>query len=393
MYLDYGVLPPEINSGRMYSGPGSGSMLTAASAWENLAAELHTTAATYDSVTSGLATGPWTGPAATAMAAAATPYVTWLRGTGTQAEQTARQAAAAAEAYSSAVAAVVPPPVITANRVLLKQLVATNFFGQNSPAIGEAERHYAQMWAQDAAAMYRYASSSAVASALTAFVQPPQTTNAAGQSAQSAAVAQAGSAAAGNGVASGLADGLAPIIGSISPYTGLITQGLSATMTSWSGTANMLSNVNNGIGLAAFQAENPGGLDEILHPPKIGPGGLGLGGLGLGKSGLGGLGLGGAGLPNAGLAGGGLSASAGNALKMGALTVPQGWAMPATLTSASMPLPASAVPVAPGLVGGVPGTAFGETMLGTLAGRGLGAATSRAAANRRTVVPRPPAAG
>ncbi|MGB6148724.1 MAG: PPE family protein, partial [Mycolicibacter algericus] len=261
MYLDYSILPPEINSGRIYSGPGSGSMLTAAAEWEQLAAELHTAAAGYDSVTSGLAAGSWTGPAAAAMAAAAQPYVTWLRGTGAQAEQTARQAAAAAEAYVTALAAVVPPPVIAANRVLLNELVATNFFGQNSPAIGEAERQYAEMWAQDAAAMYRYASSSAAASSmLSAFSRPPQTTNTSGQLAQSAAVAQAGSAAAGADATS-----LSSIIGSFSPYTGLITQAASATMTSWSGTANMLSNINNGIGLTAFTAENPGGLDEILH--------------------------------------------------------------------------------------------------------------------------------
>lgn len=379
MYLDYGVLPPEVNSGRIYAGPGSGSMLTAAAEWEKLAAELHTAAAGYGAAISGLATGPWTGPAATAMAAAAQPYVTWLRGTGAQAEQTARQATAAAAAYATAVAAVVPPPVIAANRTLLNQLVASNFFGQNSPAIGEAERHYAEMWAQDAAAMYRYASSSAAASALAAFSQPPQTANASGQAAQSAAVAQAGAAAAGNGAASGVSDAftsLTSIIGQFSPFTGLATQGMSATMTSWSGTANLLSNINNGIGLAAFQAENPGGLSEIFNPPMIGPAGLGLGGLGLGGSGL----------------GAGLSASAGSALKIGGLSVPHGWAMPVTLTSAGMPLPASGAPAA-AVAGGLPGTAFGETMLGTLAGRGLGAATSHAVANRRTVVPRPPAAG
>jgi len=384
--MDYGVLPPEINSGRMYAGPGSGSMLTAASAWENLAAELHTTASAFDSVTSGLAAGPWTGPAATAMAAAAAPYVTWLRGTGTQAEQTARQAVAAAEAYSTALAAVVPPATITANRVLLKQLVAANFFGQNSPAIADTELQYAEMWAQDAAAMYRYAGSSAAASALSAFSQPPQTTNAAGQSAQSAAVAQAGSAAASSDATTALAS-LTSIISQISPFTGIATQSLSATMTSWSGTANLISNINNGIGLTAFQAENPGGLDEILHPPKLGPAGLGLGGLGLGKLGLGSAGLG------AGLGSVGASASAGNALKIGALSVPHGWAMPVTLTSTGMPLPAVAAPAAPALAGAVPGGAFGETMLGTLAGRGLGAATSRVAAQRRTVMPRPPAAG
>ncbi|WP_337777096.1 PPE family protein [Mycolicibacter kumamotonensis] len=385
MYLDYGVLPPEINSGRLYTGPGSGSMMTAAAEWEKLAAEVHTAAAAYDSVTSGLATGPWTGPAATAMAAAAQPYLTWLRGTGAQAEQTARQALAAAEAYATALAAVVPPAVITANRTMLTQLVATNFFGQNSPAIGEAERQYAEMWAQDAAAMYRYAGSSAAASALTAFSQPPQTTNAAGQLAQSAAVTQAGSTAVAGNTTTALSS-LTSIIGQVSPFTGLATQGMSATMTGWSGTANFLSNLNNGIGLTAFNAENPGGLGEILNPPFLGPAGLGPGGLNLGG-----------GLGSAGLGGAGLSASAGNALKIGGLSVPHGWAMPATLASnvtpAGLAAPASGAPMAPAVSGGVPGTAFGETMLGTLAGRGLGAATARAASNRRTVVPRPPAAG
>jgi PPE-repeat protein len=36
--LDFAALPPEINSARMYTGPGSGPMLAAASAWHGLAA-------------------------------------------------------------------------------------------------------------------------------------------------------------------------------------------------------------------------------------------------------------------------------------------------------------------------------------------------------------------
>ena len=32
--MDFGALPPEINSGRMYSGPGSGPMLAAAAGWD-----------------------------------------------------------------------------------------------------------------------------------------------------------------------------------------------------------------------------------------------------------------------------------------------------------------------------------------------------------------------
>ena len=43
--IDFGALPPEINSGRMYTGPGSGPMVAAAEAWDGLAAEMHSAAA------------------------------------------------------------------------------------------------------------------------------------------------------------------------------------------------------------------------------------------------------------------------------------------------------------------------------------------------------------
>jgi PPE-repeat protein len=39
--MDFGALPPEINSGPMYTGPARGSMLAAAAAWNGLAADLH----------------------------------------------------------------------------------------------------------------------------------------------------------------------------------------------------------------------------------------------------------------------------------------------------------------------------------------------------------------
>src|ERR1700758_2190053 len=187
--LDFGALPPEINSGRMYSGPGSGPLLAAAAAWDELAAELQSTAASYGSTIQGLTVGPWTGPSSIAMAAAATPYVAWMSATGAQAEQAATQAKLAAGAYETAFAATVPPPVIAANRALLAALIATNFLGQNTPAIATTEAQYAEMWAQDAAAMYAYASSSASATQLTTFTEPPQTTSSTGTKA--AAVTQA----------------------------------------------------------------------------------------------------------------------------------------------------------------------------------------------------------
>src|ERR1700730_11954217 len=175
--MDFAFLPPEINSGRMYDGPGSGPMLAAAAAWDGLATELHSAATSYGSVISELSAGPCLGAASAAMTGAAGSYVAWMRSTATQAEQTAMQAKAAAAAYEVTFAAMVPPPVIEANRGLLQALVATNLFGQNSPAIAATETLYAEMWAQDATAMYGYAGASASARMLSPFIPAPQTTS------------------------------------------------------------------------------------------------------------------------------------------------------------------------------------------------------------------------
>ena len=45
--MNFSVLPPEINSLRMFSGAGSGPMLSAAAAWEGLAAELGSAADSF----------------------------------------------------------------------------------------------------------------------------------------------------------------------------------------------------------------------------------------------------------------------------------------------------------------------------------------------------------
>jgi PPE-repeat protein len=198
MPMDFGALPPEINSGLMYAGPGSGPMLAAAAAWDGLASELGWAASGYGSAISDLTSAPWIGPSSTSMVAAVTPYVTWLSATAVQAEHTASQAMAAAAAYETAFTITVPPPVIAANRALLMALIATNFFGQNTPAIAATETHYMEMWAQDAAAMYGYAASSATASALNPFLEPPKTTNPGGVATQAAAVGQAAATPAGN---------------------------------------------------------------------------------------------------------------------------------------------------------------------------------------------------
>ncbi|OBF51252.1 hypothetical protein A5756_19855 [Mycobacterium sp. 852002-53434_SCH5985345] len=189
--MDFASLPPEVNSGLMYAGPGAGPMLAAAAGWDALAAELESTAGGYAAELAGLTGQAWSGPSSLLMTAAATPYVEWLSTAAAQAAQTAAQAYAAAAAYEAAFAMTVPPPVIAANRVQLLALIATNFFGQNAPAIAATEAQYMQMWVQDATAMYGYAAASETASTLTPFDEPPQTTNPAAQGAQAQPVAQA----------------------------------------------------------------------------------------------------------------------------------------------------------------------------------------------------------
>lgn len=191
--MDFAVLPPEVNSARMYAGPGSGPMLAAAMAWDELAAALQTTANSYQAEITALTSGPWVGPSSAAMVAAITPYLEWMRTAGAQAEETANQARTAAFAYETAFAETVPPPVVSANRTQLAALVATNVLGQNTPAIAATEAEYGEMWARDTAAMFGYAGTTASATRLTPFSQPDPTSNSGAD--QSEAVAQAGTAA------------------------------------------------------------------------------------------------------------------------------------------------------------------------------------------------------
>src|SRR3984885_5511620 len=192
MVFDFAAQPPEVISAKIYSGPGTSSLQSAATAWKGLAGELQSTAANYQSVIAGLVSGDWTGPSSEAAAAAAAPYVSWLSTTAGQAEQTAGQARAAASAYETALAATVPPTEIAANRTQLLSLLQTNLFGQNNASIAALEAEYAQFWAQDVAAVTGYAGSSqAATTGLGSFTEAPQTTNDSGQATQAATAAAA----------------------------------------------------------------------------------------------------------------------------------------------------------------------------------------------------------
>jgi PPE-repeat protein len=211
MTLDFGQFPPEITSALMYSGPGSSSLVAAASAWNSLAAELASTAQGYDKVVLQLAGEEWLGPSSAIMAAAVQPYVGWMTTTAGQAEQAAAQAQSAAAAFEAAFAAVVPPPLIAANRAELTQAAQTNVLGLNNGIIAQLEAQYAEFWAQDSAAMFQYAGSSAAASKVTPFVNAPQIANPAASSLQSAAT----TASSGNSAQSAIQNALSGITGKL----------------------------------------------------------------------------------------------------------------------------------------------------------------------------------
>ncbi|WP_162877650.1 PPE family protein [Mycobacterium persicum] len=163
--MRYLILPPEVNSARLFAGAGSAPMLFAATAWDGVARELALAAAGFESLISALANEAWQGRAAASMLVAATPYAGWLRAAATGAENSAGNAWATVRAFEAALQGSVPPQVVTVNRAHLLSLTARNFFGQNFPAIAATETEYEQMWIQDAAAMAGYHADVSIAAA------------------------------------------------------------------------------------------------------------------------------------------------------------------------------------------------------------------------------------
>ncbi|HET7075649.1 MAG TPA: PPE domain-containing protein [Mycobacterium sp.] len=375
--MDFAVLPPEINSGHMYAGPGSGSMVAAAAAWDGLAAQLHSTAASYSSVISGLTAG-WQGASSAAMAAAAAPYAAWISGTAAAAEQAAAQARAAASAYQTAFAATVPPPVIAANRSQLAALMATNLFGQNTPAIAATEAQYADMWAQDAAAMYGYAGSAALATQLTPFTEPPQTTNTAGAAGQAAAIAHAVGTSAGTNAQSALTQLISAV-----PQILQSVANPPSSITTIAGAAESIGGLITGpaqgapvvtvtSALGAYSSYLGGILDAA------GPAGASSPGLGALAAGLE-SGMPAPGSASFGAAGSATSAGMGSAGAVGALSVPPSWAAATTMVRlAATVLHGTSAAAAPAVTVESAGSASGQLALASVAGAALGASVPRA---------------
>ncbi|WP_068178763.1 PPE family protein [Mycobacterium sp. UM_CSW] len=363
--MDYGLLPPEVNSARMYTGPGAGSLVAASAGWGDLAVELHSAAAGFQSVISALTSGPWLGPASASLVAAATPFVAWLQSSATSSELASSQAAAAASAHETAFALTVPPPVIAANRAELAALLATNFLGQNAPAIAANEAEYFEMWAQDATAMYAYASSSAAAAAqLTDFAEPPEVADSSGLARQSAAVS---AAAADNPVQTVVQDVLTRLDSIPNPWAELVSSFNGTQLDKYISANTILDDVVMLYGkyLVPYVSTAQSMIQSTQSFGQVSNGITAMTtfakGLGPAVKAAEGAAQSAA---NAGTNAGGVAAGLGRALPMGALSVPPSWAPVsavtnpgvAALNSAVVPVGAdgmNALPMAPlGQLGG-----------------------------------------
>ena len=413
--MSFMFFPPEINSGLMYSGAGSGPLMAAASAWGELAADLETTATSYQTVLAQLTGTTWLGPTSARVAAATAPFVAWLQGTSAQAAQTSAQASLAAAAYEGAFTATVPPAVVAANRSLLAALVATNFLGQNTPAIAATEALYMEMWFQDGLTMDTYAVTSQQAVVLPQQTPAPNTSDG-GISADTAAAAQSTTNSAsgigslgnleslltsgigswGTDLESLLTSGLTNVLGDLGVPTSLSSPIVSALTSTGLGSATssllpiqgayyatmfasmpakMLISMSNSMSASqAMQAGNQAMLADVssLVDGKMKAMLASISGQmrGFGST---------------------ISAQLASAHRLGGLSVPNGWASSAPeMVRAAPVLPATSIsPVNPSA--GLPNSPFTQALMGAMNGRGVGTQAAKTASVK--VETRTPAGG
>jgi PPE-repeat protein len=354
--MEFTTLPPEVISALIHSGPGSESLADAAAAWRQLGADLEDAADNYAAAVSSMV-DTWHGPSAAAMSQSVAPYLSWLRTTSQQAQQVAASAQAAAGAFNSASASVVPTAQVLANRTQLAQLLATNIFGRNMPAIAATEANYQQMWANNAAAMTRYQAASTQATNLPQFTSPTSTTDPSAQATQSsaqtaAATNSASSTAAKAAAAASPADALPTAGDPNAGYVGLantyanqfVSSGFPINLLSYlaqSQSAQALQGVSAQVGQGVSEGEE-----------ALGGGGLGgaagaLGALGAGGGGLGALGAAGLSAPAA-------AAATGVAVPMGGLMAPPAAGTLLATSQAPVQLASAATPLGAGEAAGMP---------------------------------------
>lgn len=195
--VEYGAMPPELNTARLQLGAGEAPMLQAAAGWEAWAVALEAQAAELSSALASLSAA-WTGMGSETGVAACMPMVMWLQTMAAQAMKRAAQATAQATSYVTAATTTPQIPEIVQNHVTEAVLQATNFLGVNTVPIGLNEADYVRMWNLAADTMYAYMAETTM-NTLFEPIMPmtPIVIPGVGEGVVSAAVGQAAAGAAG----------------------------------------------------------------------------------------------------------------------------------------------------------------------------------------------------